>query len=50
MNKNQKMSLGPTLIPLNFESALDHHLDTQKNSPDLIIYLLLCALAEVCTL
>ena len=26
--KNQKLGLGPTKIPLNFESSLDHRLDT----------------------
>ena len=32
--KNEKMGLGPTLIPLSFESDLDHHLDT-KNVKDI---------------
>ena len=50
MKKNQKMSLGPTLIPLNFESHLDYRLDTKRNNQDFPIYLLLHALMEVCTL
>ena len=45
--KNQKMSLGPSHP--NFETDLDHRLDTKRN-PDFPIYLSLHALAEVCTL
>ena len=49
MTKNHQMILGPTLIPLHFETDLDHHLDTKKNIGVLSIYLL-HALAEVCAL
>ena len=42
------MGLGPTEIPLNFESDLDHSLDT-KNNPDFLIYLL-HAFGKVCAL
>ena len=30
MKQNQKLDLGPTLISLNFETDLDHRLDTRK--------------------
>ena len=30
LKKNEKMGFGPTSIPLNFESDLDHHLNTKK--------------------
>ena len=44
---NQKMGLGPTLIPLNFESNL-LYITTwiQTKNSRFSIYLLLCALAE----
>ena len=29
MEKTQKMGLGPTEIPLNFDIDPDHHLDTK---------------------
>ena len=44
----EKMGLGPPYIPINFETDLNHCLDT-KNL-DFAIYLLLRALAEDCTL
>ena len=48
--KNKKIGLSPTQIPLSFESNLDDRLDTKRNHLDFTIYLLLHALAEVCTL
>ena len=49
--KNQKMGLGPTYIPLNFESDLDHPLDknisTYEENPNFPIYLLIRTSAEV---
>ena len=45
-----RMSPVPTWIPLNFETDLDHHLNTKKvrdlNFP---IYLLIGALGRYCT-
>ena len=42
------MGLGPTYIPLNFESDLDYHLDTKNaKSSDFPIYLLLYTLDEI---
>ena len=46
--KYQKMGLGPTLVPLNFESHLDHHLDTNKKNSYFPICLLLSTLADIC--
>ena len=46
--KSQKMYLGPTQIPINVETELDHLLDSKTN-PDFPIYLLLQALAEICS-
>ena len=50
MKKNQKMGLGPSKIPLNFESDLDQHLDTKKTNLDFPIYTLLCDFVVVCSL
>ena len=54
MKKNQNMGLLPTKILLNYESGLDHSLETKKIIQSffifLFIYLILHALAEACTL
>ena len=35
LEKNEKMSHGPTYIPLNYECVPDHHLDTKNiRDPD----------------
>ena len=34
------MGLGPTLIPLNFEGDLDHHLDTKKSGFCHLLYIM----------
>ena len=41
------MGLGPTRIPWNFESGLDHLLDMKRKNPDVSVYLLLCNMADV---
>ena len=44
-------SLAETKIPLNFETDLDHHLDTKIIKDPYFSHLrLFCAMAEVCTL
>ena len=40
------MGLDPTLIPLNFETDVDHHLETTNNL-DLLIYLLFMCFGRV---
>ena len=47
LGKNQKIGLGLTWIPLNFEGDLNHRLDI-KNNLDFPTYLLLHGFAQVC--